>query len=144
MSLLASARIAGIRCVSTRPAEHLLRCGPRREAIAHLVILRALPGVFRLALGGLGRRCIYILEIGLELECLMDLSHLIAPTTHTECIRVVHETVRHTTIRLSRLLALLRLFRGHVDAIVLHHAPRIRTASVLCRLRLLHIDVTSL
>lgn len=53
-------------------------------------------------------RGVDVLQIWLQLKCLMDLSDLITATSHTENIRVVDHGVGHDSVGLRRLLALLR------------------------------------
>ena len=112
-----------------------------------MILLYATVALLVRALVRLGRRGVDVLQIWLQLQGLVDLRHIAASWASyvAEGVRVVDEAVGHAVVRrLGRLLALLRLLGGHIDLIVLDHAPRVRATSVLGCLGLLHIDVTSL
>ena len=150
MGLLSTTWIWSVWSISARSPENFLRCGPLGEVITYSITISGLVVAssimstsfirpLRLSCGGVD-----IFQIWLQLKCLMDLSDLIAPATRAKSIRVIDHGVRHGSVGLRWLFALLRFLLRHVNLIILHHATRVRPTSMFSCLSLLHVDVTTL
>jgi len=86
-------------------------------------------------------RGVDVLEVRLELQCLMDLRHLV--------VGAVGDGASHgNAISLRGLLTFITFLRRHNDSTVLYHPTRVRSATttIFSRLSLLllHVDMAAL